>query len=72
MNAAHKAYLRVPTGAGIKGFTFDNLVTGITAINGNGNTNGNDGWYTLDGRRLSGPPTQQGIYIHNGRKEVVK
>lgn len=72
MNAAHKAYLRVPTGAGIKGFTFDNLVTGITVINGNGNTNGNDGWYTLDGRRLSGPPTQQGIYIHNGRKEVVK
>lgn len=72
MNAAHKAYLRVPTGADIKGFTFDNLVTGITAINGNGNTNGNDGWYTLDGRRLSGPPTQQGIYIHNGRKEVVK
>ena len=71
-NAAHKAYLRVPTGAGIKGFTFDNLVTGITAINGNRNTNGNDGWYTLDGRRLSGPPTQQGIYIHNGRKEVVK
>ena len=25
-------------------------------------------WYTLDGRRLSGEPTQPGIYINNGRK----
>ena len=29
-------------------------------------------WYTLDGRKLSGKPTQKGLYIHNGRKEVVK
>ncbi|MBP3259930.1 MAG: hypothetical protein J6M01_02400, partial [Prevotella sp.] len=29
-------------------------------------------WYTLDGRRLSGKPTQKGLYIHNGRKEVLK
>ena len=28
----------------------------------------NDFWYTLDGRRLSGEPTQPGIYINNGRK----
>jgi len=29
-------------------------------------------WYTLDGRRLSQKPTQKGLYIHNGRKEVLK
>ncbi len=29
-------------------------------------------WYTLDGRRLSGKPTQRGIYINNGRKVVMK
>lgn len=31
-----------------------------------------DAIYTLDGRRLSGMPTQKGIYIINGRKVVIK
>ena len=30
------------------------------------------GWYSLDGRKLPGKPTQRGIYVHNGRKEVLK
>lgn len=30
------------------------------------------GWYSLDGRRLSGQPTQRGIYVLNGQKIVVK
>jgi len=29
-------------------------------------------WYTLDGRKLDGKPTQRGIYINNGRKVAVK
>lgn len=29
-------------------------------------------WYDLSGRRLSEKPTTKGLYIHNGRKEVVK
>ena len=29
-------------------------------------------WYTLDGKRLSGKPTQKGIYVRNDRKVVVK
>jgi hypothetical protein len=29
-------------------------------------------WYSLDGRRLSGKPTQRGIYINNGKKVVIK
>ena len=33
---------------------------------------GSDYWYSLDGRRLSGKPTQKGIYIYNGRKIVNK
>ena len=28
----------------------------------------NEGWYTLDGRKLSGKPAQKGIYIQNGKK----
>ncbi|MBO4660956.1 MAG: hypothetical protein J5610_05815 [Prevotella sp.] len=31
-----------------------------------------DAWYTLDGRKLSGKPTQKGVYINNGFKVVVK
>ena len=31
-----------------------------------------DGWYTLDGTRLSGQPTQKGIYVNNGKKVVIK
>ena len=29
-------------------------------------------WYTLDGRRLSGQPATPGLYIHDGKKTVVK
>ena len=28
----------------------------------------NEGWYSLDGRKLSGKPAQKGIYIQNGKK----
>jgi hypothetical protein len=31
-----------------------------------------DTWYSLDGIRLSKKPIEKGIYIHNGRKEVLK
>ena len=33
---------------------------------------GDDGWYTIDGRRLAGKPTQSGIYINNGQKVLIK
>jgi hypothetical protein len=29
-------------------------------------------WYTLSGRQLSTPPTRKGIYIHEGRKVIIK
>ena len=32
----------------------------------------NGAWFTLDGRKLQGQPTTKGIYIHGGRKVVVK
>ena len=31
-----------------------------------------EGWFTLDGRRLSTAPVRKGIYIHNGRKVMIK
>lgn len=35
-------------------------------------TSDGDAWFTIDGRRLSGEPTQHGIYIRQGRKHVIK
>lgn len=31
-----------------------------------------NGWYSLEGRRISGKPSKKGLYIHNGSKVVVK
>ena len=61
---------------GIKAFVldFDNeQTTGIigAAINDNEEMT-SDKWYTLDGRRLAGKPTQKGVYINNGSKVVIK
>ena len=32
----------------------------------------NNDWYTLDGRKLQGKPTQKGVYITNGKKVIIK
>ena len=45
------------------------ITTRITTTN---YTNYNDAWYTLDGRRLSGKPSQRGVYINNRSKVVIK
>ena len=29
------------------------------------------GWYNLDGRKLNGKPSQKGIYINNGKKQLI-
>ncbi len=31
-----------------------------------------EGWFTLDGQRLGAQPTRKGVFIHSGRKVVVK
>jgi hypothetical protein len=31
-----------------------------------------DSWFDLQGRPLQGKPSKKGMYIHNGRKEVIK
>jgi hypothetical protein len=33
---------------------------------------GEGAWYTLDGRKLQGKPAAKGLYIHNGKKTVIK
>lgn len=48
----------------------EEVVTGIDNVNANLDDNGT--WYDLNGRRLQGKPTTQGVYILNGKKVVVK
>lgn len=58
-------------------FTFQELDGSTTAIK-NVEASVNDGsavktgWYTIDGKKLNAAPAQKGIYIHNGKKYVVK
>ena len=30
------------------------------------------GWYTINGRKLQNKPTTKGLYIHNGKKIVIR
>lgn len=45
--------------------------TGISNITVDNKAN-DDAWYSLNGMRLTEKPQQNGIYVHNGKKVVVK
>ena len=47
-------------------------VTGISQTEITEITDKADGWYTIDGRKLSEKPTVKGLYIYNGRKVMIK
>ena len=71
-----------PFRAYFKADTFDRTMTSLAIGSGSGTTDiqtfeptskpQTDSWYTLDGRRISGQPTQKGLYIVNGKKIVIK
>ena len=74
---ANRAYLQIPTymvgssaGANAVGIEFEDGVTGIDNSLSDMDTDAH--WFTLDGRRLNGKPTQKGIYVVNGQKVVIK
>lgn len=65
--------------SGVRSFSlnFDGDPTGITTTNYTNFTNSEDTWYDLQGRRiangkLSNGKLPKGLYIHNGRKVVIK
>ncbi|MCR4852111.1 MAG: cellulase family glycosylhydrolase [Prevotella sp.] len=49
-------------------FTNQYVATSIAGVKGNME----NVWFSIDGQRLKGVPTQRGIYICNGRKVVVR
>ncbi|MBP3838619.1 MAG: hypothetical protein ILA04_05735 [Prevotella sp.] len=80
-SAKNRCYLEASILEGTNGakgavFSFDdeeNQVTSIdeTSLKAN-DQRFNDSWYTLDGRKIVNGTLPKGIYIHNGRKEVVR
>jgi hypothetical protein len=68
------------TSAGVRAFVLnfgdDSNATGIVSAGANSSLftlhSSLSEWYSLDGRKLSGKPTQRGIYVHGGKKVVVK
>ena len=51
---------------------FDGETTSLREISNEELVISNYDYYTLDGRKLHSKPTQKGLYIHNGRKVVIK
>ena len=70
---AHRCWLELFSTAGARmlGIEWpDGSTTGISGINADNTEDGD--WYDLNGRKLQGTPTTKGIYIKNGKKQVVK
>ena len=63
-NARPMIYIENPDGSttAISAVENDNVVESYTK----------DGWYTVNGVKLNDMPTVKGIYIHNGKKIVIK
>ena len=52
---------------------YGNVIDNATGIsNVKVNTQDNDSWYTISGSRMASKPTQKGVYIHQGKKVVIK
>ena len=50
----------------------DGSTTVINNVTGDQQNFTKDGWYTINGVKLNGIPTEKGIYINNGKKVVLK
>ena len=75
-----RAYFSVPyinQTPGAKALAFvlnfdDEEATGILEISADSKEKKDDAWYSLAGVRLSGKPTQRGMYINKGNKVIIK
>lgn len=67
-SGSHKAYLAAPAGTGVRAFYFDDVYTGVDALNLNVE---NENAYDMQGRRVQ-QLQKGGLYILNGKKVLVK
>lgn len=56
----------------LDGKTYSNSALSIGNVVVDVPATADDGWYTLSGIRMNAKPAQKGIYIHQGKKIVVK
>lgn len=70
---ANKAYLMVENAhhAPMRSFYGLDLNNGTETAVGIPIVEGNDDWFSIYGVKLSGEPTQNGLYIHNGKKVFI-
>ena len=77
---ACRAHFVVPTSAGNQAITRavmnfggeEGTLTWIVTPYDTDSTYADDVWYLLDGRKLDGEPTQNGMYFNGGRKIMIK
>ena len=74
---ACRAYFQFSAEAATRQFVLDFGEGGITTEITSTSLTNEDSWYTLEGRRLSPhtshlSPLKKGLYIHNGKKVVIK
>jgi hypothetical protein len=48
------------------------MPTGMDIVTDSADSKSANTIYDLQGRQLSGKPTKKGVYIHRGKKQVVK
>ena len=66
----HKAYLALPAAASTRCYPFSaGQGTGVGIVNYQLSI---INYFDLSGRKISGKPSKKGVYVRNGRKEVVK
>ena len=67
-----RAYFVYPSSASVVKVSSQGVADGITRIDGELLQPSDDNWYSLQGMRLSGRPSLPGLYIHHGRKYIVR
>lgn len=74
LHMIHGTYNATASNAPTRGIPFDfgeDETMGISSLTPT-LSEGEGVWYTIDGRKISGKPTQKGMYINQGRKVVIR
>ena len=70
------AFVQTPASSAARVIYVEDPVQGVTAIESISAEGAEaipvQGWYTINGIKLEGVPTEKGIYINNGKKVVIK
>ena len=58
---------------GLASFRYSDLISGIPYVSEESrNLKGQNAWFTIDGRRITGKPSVHGLYIHEGKLVLIR